>query len=355
MNMLFAPCPIRDGQSAQDSDHFDQLPPAEFLIFGPPIQAWRPKMTGLRKPVSRRIVSQPAEAVPTHASIRPSLQRVTWWPPLVPSSLAGLWFLLGLAVGIGLPLFSAWGDDTAKPPLADPLTAAERSRADQEWSDIISRQTEKLASNPKDINALSARGDALFFRGEFTAAVKDYNAMVTVNAELDASHWRRGIALFFAEDYATAADQFERYHSFDDVDRENGIWRYLCQVKAHGKARAREGLLKYAKDDRPPFPAVYQLFAGKTTGAEILTGISSATLTDAQREQQLFYAQLYIGLNEAIEGRAAEAQAHLAEATRNRWPRTAGYGPHYMWQVGRLYEAQLRQTLNAATKAAPPN
>ena len=63
----------------------------------------------------------------------------------------------------------------------------------------------------------------------------DYNRIVELSPQRDASHWQRGIAYFYAKDYKSAAGQFERYHSFDNVDRENGIWRYLSQHKAYGK------------------------------------------------------------------------------------------------------------------------
>src|SRR5204862_70271 len=111
----------------------------------------------------------------------------------------------------------------------------------------------------------SLRGDAFFKRGQFAKAAADYNKMVEIDKALDTGHWRRGIAWFYAGDYPKAAGQFEAYHSFDNVDRENGIWRYFSQAKAFGIPKAREGLLKYAKDDREPFPGLYQLFEGKTT------------------------------------------------------------------------------------------
>ena len=166
--------------------------------------------------------------------------------------------------------------------------------------------------------------------------------MVELSPEVDGSHWRRGIAYFYAGKYEDAAAQFERYHSFDNVDRENGIWRYLSQVKAVGREKARAGLLKYAKDDREPFPAVYELFAGRITPEAILKGIADAKLADGERESRLFYAHLYIGLNEFIEGREKSAQEYLEKAVRNTWAEKAGYGPHYMWQVARVHEELLR-------------
>ncbi len=226
----------------------------------------------------------------------------------------------------------------AEPPLSREKLAGMQSA----WKKTIDDTTAALVKTPDDVNLFSRRADAHFFAAQFTSAVDDYSAMVRLSPEVDASHWRRGIAYFYAGKYEDAAAQFERYHSFDNVDRENGIWRYLSQVKAVGRDKARAGLLKYAKDDREPFPAVYELFAGRITPEAILKDIGAASISNAEREKRLFYAHLYIGLNEFIEGREKPAQEHLDKAVRNTWAPAAGYGPHYMWQVARVHEEILR-------------
>ncbi len=242
------------------------------------------------------------------------------------------------AMIVGLVAWSIADDETGSAPLPDDqlaeLTASmEKSQADA---------TKAIAANPKNINAYSRRGDAFFFLGRFDEAVADYDQMVKLDESEANSHWRRGIALFYAGKFKDAAAQFESYHSFDQVDRENGIWRYLSQYKAHGRDQAREGLLKYEKDDREPFPSVYKLFAGMMKPDEILERIAAAELAKDEREKRLFYAHLYIGLNHAVEGDAVAAQRHLRLATQNKWGPAAGYGPNYMWHVGRLHEQLLR-------------
>lgn len=198
--------------------------------------------------------------------------------------------------------------------------------------------TDKLAdADDEQGGLLSQRGDVWFFLGEFSRAVADYEKMVELEPRLGDSHWRRGIARFYAGRVKEAARQFEAYHSFDDIDRENGIWRYFSQYRAYGPAKAKEGLLMYRKTDREPFPDVYRLFSGDTTPNEILASIGDADLSSDERQKRLFYAQLYIGLNHAVEGRRAEAVTHLRESTANPWGPKAGYGPRYMWHVGRVH------------------
>lgn len=194
-----------------------------------------------------------------------------------------------------------------------------------------------LEGDSPQVRLLSQRGDVLFFLGDFKKAVADYEKMVDLDPQQGDSHWRRGIARFYAGKSKEAAQQFEAYHSFDDIDRENGIWRYFSQYRAYGPEKAKEGLLKYRKTDREPFPDVYRLFSGDTTPKKILAAIDDAEISKDEREKRLFYAQLYIGLNHAVEGRDADAIVHLRESTTNSWGRSAGYGPQYMWHVGRVH------------------
>jgi len=222
-----------------------------------------------------------------------------------------------------------------------PLTAEYREIMNAGLDDAIQKYGELIASDPKSVESYSMRGDALFKRGQFAKAVADYEKMVELDEKLDAGHWRRGIAYFYAGQYAKAARQFEVYHSFDDVDRENGIWRYFSQAKASGLDKARVGLLKYVKDDREPFPALYQLFEGKITPEKILEQVKAAKISDDDRTTRLFYAHLYIGLNSAVENRPEEALKYLREAVANKWAPDGGFGPSYMWHVGRVHYEEL--------------
>ena len=194
------------------------------------------------------------------------------------------------------------------------------------------------------VDQYSARGDLQMFLGEFEKAEADYLQMVKLKPALDASHWRLGIAMFFANHPKQAAEQFDRYNSFDNIDRENGIWRYLSHYRAFGKVEAKRQLLRYEKDDRPPFKDVYRLFDGTLTASDVMQAIPK-NLEKESRESRLFYSHLYIGMNEVIEGQIEDAKSSLLAATLNPWPRKAGFGPNYMWHIGRLQYLEL-QNLN---------
>ena len=106
------------------------------------------------------------------------------------------------------------------------------------------REQEKVADrfikeNPNLVRGWSSRGDMRLFLGNFEGAKLDYEKMIELNPELEVSHWRLGIAYFYLEEYDKAARQFQIYHNYDAVDRENGIWRFMSQFKSNGLNAAR--------------------------------------------------------------------------------------------------------------------
>ncbi|MFK7779027.1 MAG: hypothetical protein QM501_13060 [Gimesia sp.] len=219
-------------------------------------------------------------------------------------------------------------------PKAD--SANEQALLKLKLGKLIDELNAQIKQTPSDVSLYSRRGDANFFQANFKAAVADYNKMMELKPSIKASHWRRGIACYYARQYSEAARQFESYHSFDNIDRENGIWRFFSQYRAKGAEEARKGLLKYEKDDREPFPDIYRLFEGKITPEKILKNIQTAEINKEERSKRLFYAYLYIGLNESLQGQKSAAREYLQKAVNNKWGPDAGYGPNYMWHTGRL-------------------
>lgn len=230
--------------------------------------------------------------------------------------------------------------DVRKHPLPDD----ERAELKQTWDDKIADLTKKLATKADDLTALSQRGDAYFFRGDFQASLRDYQKMCDVNAEVEPGHWRMGLVQFYAGQFETSTKFFDRFFQTDDVDREGGLWKYLAQAKGEGPEKARAGLLKYTKFDREPMPTVYRLFEGTITPAELLKTVDVRKLADTEREKRLFYIELYIGLWLDAHKKPQEALPHFRAATANKWPRDAGYGPNWMWHVARVHYELLAAT-----------
>src|SRR5690606_12518798 len=110
------------------------------------------------------------------------------------------------------------------------------------------------------------------------------------------SHWRRGLAAYYAGQHEVAARQFETCFGEDDVDRENGIWRYFAQRKLLGEKAAQQKLLQYRKEDRPPLPIIYDRLKGRVSDQQILDSVEKSAVQGSRLEAQRFYADLYVGI-----------------------------------------------------------
>jgi lipoprotein NlpI len=238
-------------------------------------------------------------------------------------------FLLSL-----LALLSA--ASAAEPPISAEVRAAmvasfEKTRAEADAA---------LATEPSSTEWLTRRGDARLFLGDAKGAVADFEKEIAIDPSHDAPHWRLGIAYLFAGDFAKSAKQFEKYHAYDGRDRENGVWQFLANARVTGIEKARGAMLEYTRFDREPFPALYEMFAGKKTGAEVLAEMEKKGL--GEDASVMFFAHYYVGLNEDLLGRKDAAREHLAKAVALALKSGARGGPGYMGQVARLhYEAML--------------
>lgn len=193
-----------------------------------------------------------------------------------------------------------------------------------------------LAKTPDDTDLLSQRGDARLFAGDAKGAVVDFEKEIALDPSHDAPHWRLGIAYYFAGEFAKSARQFAKYHAFDGHDRENGVWKFFAQARVDGIEKARKEMLEYTAFDREPFPAIYDMLAGKTTTAEVLADLEKRSLQNDP--QVMFFAHYYIGVNEEILGHAGAAREHLAAAVRLSVQARSGY----MGQCARLHFERLK-------------
>lgn len=231
-----------------------------------------------------------------------------------------------------------------------PETELERIRA--RYSVQEKSMSDRLKQHPKEISSYSARGDARLFLADFQGARSDYEKMIELNPKLDVSHWRLGIAYFYLKEFDKAAKQFGIYHQYDQVDRENGIWRFMSQYKANGLAVARKGLLKYEKDDRPPYPWLYAMFAGKLEPDEVFLKIDEEGFPERYKTRVLFHAYLYVGIYlELTEGNPGKALPYLRKAASNAYGRSTGT---YMWQVARIHYELSKEELAREAKTDKP-
>ncbi len=242
------------------------------------------------------------------------------------------------------PLFAALFIAISSSSMAveHPVPETERKAIAEKYGQAEKRHTALIKADPKSVDAYSRRGDARLFLDKFVGAVQDYEKMIKLDPSLDVSHWRLGIAYYYVNRFDKAAHQFEIYHNYDDVDRENGIWRFMSQTRHKDMAVARKALLKYRKTDRPPYPWLYALYAGDIKPGEVYEKIDEAAFTVRYKERVLFHAQLYVGIFHELNGRDKEALENLRAAAANQFGRSTGT---YMWQVARVHHDLLAKKL----------
>ena len=229
-----------------------------------------------------------------------------------------------------------------------PVPSSELERIQLRYSAQGKTMSERLKKNPNEVSSYSARGDARLFLKDFKGSREDYEKMIELNPKLDVSHWRLGIAYFYLEEYDKAARQFGVYHQYDQIDRENGIWRFMSQFKADGLAAARKGLLKYEKDDRPPYPWLYAMFAGELEPEKVFKKIDEQGFPERYKIRVQFHAYLYVGIYlELTEKDPKKALPYLRKAAANEYGRSTGT---YMWQVARIHYDLAKDKLSRKGK-----
>ena len=186
---------------------------------------------------------------------------------------------LGLHLRIGALLLGIASPLVGQPP----ISGGERTAMIAQFAADVSTLDKAIEENPRDAMNFSRRGDRFLFLGNFAAAVADFERMIVLDPAHDAPHWRLGIAYYFAQQFAKSSKQFEKYHGFDGADRENGIWKFLADVKLIGLEPARRAMLVYTRYDREPFPALYEMFSGRMSTDEFLANLKARSLTGNQR------------------------------------------------------------------------
>ena len=219
-----------------------------------------------------------------------------------------------------------------------PVPASDRAQMLAGFTAQVAKLDDAIKAAPDSVRLYSQRGDAHLFLGHFAESVADFEKMIALNPAEDAPHWRLGIAYYFTGAFAKSAKQFVKYHDYDGGDRENGIWKFLGDVKSLGLEPARQAMLEYKRFDREPFPALYTMFAsGKTD--DLFAEMKSKDLT--ANEPVMFFANYYAGLNEEILGDRERALELLHKAVAGGWKSRGGSEPSYMWQVARLHYETL--------------
>jgi lipoprotein NlpI len=198
----------------------------------------------------------------------------------------------------------------------DDLKPAEKLRLQQLASDLLHR-----------------RGEDHFRAGRISEAVSDFDREIELHPSIEAQHWQRGIAYYYAERFDDGVRQFKLHQSVNPQDVENAAWHFLCACR-RGKGsveEARQKLIDVTADPRTPMAAIQRLYAGDATPAEVFVAAKDA---DASA---VFYADLYVALYYEALGRDEESLTHLRKAADNKQA-TVGF----MMDVAKVHEMLRR-------------
>lgn len=178
--------------------------------------------------------------------------------------------------------------------------------------------------------ALERRGEQHFFDGEIAEAIADFDAVIALFPEQDPHHWQRGLAYYYAGEYAKGKAQFERHQTVNTQDVENAVWHFLCAVRAEGGSveTARKDLIPIEHDSRVPMAQVHDLFAGRGTVEQVLEAAGD-------ERNALCYAHLYLALYFEALGETEKSAEHIRKAAFDHSM------DHYMGKTAQVH-AKLR-------------
>jgi len=165
------------------------------------------------------------------------------------------------------------------------------------------------------------RAEVLFRLGRFSESVADYSVAARGGTPHDEdSCWERGLAQYYAGDYAGGAAQFARYHSVGATDVENGLWHFLCLAETEDVEKARGALLDYTRMREAPFPALWALYRGEGSVEAVMAAAESGDDDEEGRGRRLFYAHYYVGKYYEVMKDFPRARDHVAKALAQSLP-----------------------------------
>jgi lipoprotein NlpI len=196
--------------------------------------------------------------------------------------------------------------------------------------DAIKDFDKALTLNPKLAAAYSGRGGERFKLGKIKESIEDFDRQIELDPKSEESHWRRGISYYYAGRFEDGAKQFELGKVVYGADVENSFWHYLCLARKDNAEKARKSLLKVGLDRRIPMMKIYDLIQGKAKAEDVIKTAEDAKLDKDDKEEAIFYAHLYVGLNYEAEGDAKKALEHMEKADTHKIG-------HYMWDVAHVH------------------
>ena len=123
---------------------------------------------------------------------------------------------------------------------------------------------------PKVDQLRQRRGVTRFFHGDMKGSIEDFDAFLKNNPAREPHHWQRGLAYYYAGEFAKGVKQFEIHQDVNSNDVENAVWHFLCVNRINGFETARKELIAIKGDGRVPMAEVQKLFAGELKPDDVI-------------------------------------------------------------------------------------
>ena len=210
--------------------------------------------------------------------------------------------------------------------------------------ETAARIANELAEDTPSEAASLFVADTLLRCGRAQQAVPLFDRYLESSPQSKPYLWQRGIALYFAGEYAKGAKQFEIHRKVNPNDVENAAWHYLCVAKAESIEKANQNVLPAPNDPRIPMDAVLKMLRTGNQQA-VIDRIDATDANASQGKSARFYGYLYLGLYADALGDDAKAIEFLKKSA-------SGAPHHYMGDVARVYVKHLETAIKRSKQDA---
>jgi len=182
-----------------------------------------------------------------------------------------------------------------------------------------------LAIQPNQAMVHSFRGTARLNQGKLAEATADYRKVVELDPKNPVAKADLGFALFFAEDYAGAARQFQAATTANKELKHLHPWHFVAVRRSQPQANVQQ------------FAEVLAQSNEKTDWADQLLGYLLGTVSEEEllastkgddpkvSQAQVCEAHFFIGQKMALAGNAQQAAAHFKKAMETNASHLSAY------------------------------
>ncbi len=169
-----------------------------------------------------------------------------------------------------------------------------------------------LKLKPNYIQAYNFIGIYATLSQQFTQAFNAFDSVLELQPSYEYAYLNRGVSLYYADRPALAAEDLNKFLSFQPDDPYNAIWLYFSElaagdIEAKNKLAARKATL--SNDEWAN--ALVNLFLGEVSESELLSLANDPTNSSMPLIQKLCEAYFYLAKISMFEGNLPKAEQYF--------------------------------------------